>query len=490
MKYFIPCSYGELVDKYTILKIKQNKSIEFKKEISNEIDLLKEYIDTNEPLIDELYKINQRLWILEDTIRLKSQKKEFDQRYLECAESIHVTNDKRFEIKNKLNQKYNSDIKEYKMYSSFQKEYTTALKYFENGDFQQCFLLLTKIIEKGKADTHVYYSYETCCSTLGIDNIHAEHLKEAFHFTFTPEEILHFNKIYCFYLLRNKKYIEAGDYIRYLQPVTVTGQFNISPENMSFFKEGDSGKTLLVYMSGGLGDKIMYSRFLKKVAEQWSSNFIVFLVDDCLYWMFENVYPQNTNVIKYSLRHFLNHFDYHCNVSMLMVYLGISYNDIYIDYYLKTTKTTRDNTIVINWKGNAENVNEKNNRSMPLVQLISLFKIKNIRWVTVQKNITNDEHKLLKKYNVEILNVDNGENAFQDTLELFKTVKLVITTDTSLAHVAGTSDTPCCVMLTTGCDWRWTQDTITNWYPNVKLVRQKNMNWSNVIEEIKNIVSN
>jgi hypothetical protein len=141
MKYFIPCSYGELVDKYTILKIKQNKSIEFKKEISNEIDLLKEYIDTNEPLIDELYKINQRLWILEDTIRLKSQKKEFDQRYLECAESIHVTNDKRFEIKNKLNQKYNSDIKEYKMYSSFQKEYTTALKYFENGDFQQCFLL-------------------------------------------------------------------------------------------------------------------------------------------------------------------------------------------------------------------------------------------------------------------------------------------------------------------------------------------------------------
>jgi ADP-heptose:LPS heptosyltransferase len=234
----------------------------------------------------------------------------------------------------------------------------------------------------------------------------------------------------------------------------------------------------------------MYSRFLKKVAEQWSSNFIVFLVDDCLYWMFENVYPQNTNVIKYSLRHFLNHFDYHCNVSMLMVYLGISYNDIYIDYYLKTTKTTRDNTIVINWKGNAENVNEKNNRSMPLVQLISLFKIKNIRWVTVQKNITNDEHKLLKKYNVEILNVDNGENAFQDTLELFKTVKLVITTDTSLAHVAGTSDTPCCVMLTTGCDWRWTQDTITNWYPNVKLVRQKNMNWSNVIEEIKNIVSN
>ena len=60
--------------------------------------------------------------------------------------------------------------------------------------------------------------------------------------------------------------------------------------------------------------------------------------------------------------------------------------------------------IVINWKGNNENVMEKNNRSIPLNQLIPLFKIKGINWITVQKeSIPKEELSILKKYKVNII---------------------------------------------------------------------------------------
>ena len=122
----ISCSVGELIDKITILKIKLKKS---EKSQNNEIreNILKELTcltnenpisETKDDLFVELSKINNKLWILEDNIRLKSQKKEFDNKYIEMAERIHITNDERYAIKKKINTKYSSDLKEEKIYAN------------------------------------------------------------------------------------------------------------------------------------------------------------------------------------------------------------------------------------------------------------------------------------------------------------------------------------------------------------------------------------
>ena len=61
-------------------------------------------------------------------------------------------------------------------------------------------------------------------------------------------------------------------------------------------------------------------------------------------------------------------------------------------------------------------------------------------------------------YNV----IDNDGDAFKDTLTILKKVDLVISTDTSLTHIAATANVKCWALLTTGCDWRWITDNINN----------------------------
>ena len=63
-------------------------------------------VNNNDILFDKLSDINKKLWNLEDSIRDKSKKKEFDEEYINLAESIHITNDERYLLKKQINQKY------------------------------------------------------------------------------------------------------------------------------------------------------------------------------------------------------------------------------------------------------------------------------------------------------------------------------------------------------------------------------------------------
>ena len=118
----ISCSFGEIVDKVTILKIKEKKAqtTHVLTNIQSELKAIQQEtpcVNNKDPLFEELSSINQQLWELEDSIREKSRLKEFDKKYIEYAELIHITNDKRYMIKKKINEKYNSCLKEEKIYN-------------------------------------------------------------------------------------------------------------------------------------------------------------------------------------------------------------------------------------------------------------------------------------------------------------------------------------------------------------------------------------
>ena len=123
--YKIPVSIGELVDKITILKIKLKylkgqKKANVKYEYDLLLDILKDSpILMEDNLIKELQNINQKLWEVEDKIRKKELNKNFEEEFIELARSVYRLNDERFKTKNYLNQNYNSEIIEEKIYEKY-----------------------------------------------------------------------------------------------------------------------------------------------------------------------------------------------------------------------------------------------------------------------------------------------------------------------------------------------------------------------------------
>ena len=120
-----PISIGELIDKITILEIKQIYMTGIKlKNINKEMKLLKNILqdknlEINIDLIKNLKKVNKKLWEIEDNIRIKESNQEFDEEFIKLARSVYIENDKRASIKKEINQKYNSDLVEEKLYKNY-----------------------------------------------------------------------------------------------------------------------------------------------------------------------------------------------------------------------------------------------------------------------------------------------------------------------------------------------------------------------------------
>ena len=122
-----PISLGELVDKISILIIKDKNidDLDKKNHVNKELSFLKEtlkkYIKDEEIkyYLDELIEINSKLWVIEDDIRDCERNKKFDQKFIDLARSVYFTNDLRAEIKSKINKNFGSELVEVKSYEKY-----------------------------------------------------------------------------------------------------------------------------------------------------------------------------------------------------------------------------------------------------------------------------------------------------------------------------------------------------------------------------------
>ena len=122
-----PVSLGELVDKISILHIKNIniKDDEKLKLIREELELLNQTLNKHiknndiQNYLDSLIEINSKLWVIEDDIRDCERKKKFDQTFNDLARSVYFTNDKRSEVKLEINKKFGSKIIEVKSYEKY-----------------------------------------------------------------------------------------------------------------------------------------------------------------------------------------------------------------------------------------------------------------------------------------------------------------------------------------------------------------------------------
>lgn len=119
----VPISIGELIDKISILKIKLIKMtgeqlFNVNEEIKELETIIREKNLQIDPLIaSQLNEVNSSLWEIEDKIRVKESKKEFDNEFIQLARSVYKQNDKRASLKRKINLIYNSKLVEEKLYS-------------------------------------------------------------------------------------------------------------------------------------------------------------------------------------------------------------------------------------------------------------------------------------------------------------------------------------------------------------------------------------
>lgn len=121
-----PVSLGELVDKLTILEIKKIK-IEDKQKVEHvenerkHLSSLLESLDLQgvDELKEELKNINLTLWQIEDDIRDLEAVQNFNEEFVDLARSVYKTNDQRFLVKKKINEKFGSNIHEVKSYKNY-----------------------------------------------------------------------------------------------------------------------------------------------------------------------------------------------------------------------------------------------------------------------------------------------------------------------------------------------------------------------------------
>ena len=127
-KIIVEVSVGELLDKISILEIKQDKIKDSEKLsfINNEHSILKSQFEKNVKSDDKLKKlfkdlkdINAKLWVIEDDKRDCEKNKDFEEKFIKLSRDVHFLNDERAKIKLEINTLMNSNIKEIKEYTDY-----------------------------------------------------------------------------------------------------------------------------------------------------------------------------------------------------------------------------------------------------------------------------------------------------------------------------------------------------------------------------------
>jgi len=117
----VPVSIGEYIDKITILAIKSRR-IADKDKVRNVLRELNQLVllDSERIIDTDLYcklvRVNEDLWEVEDAIRVKERNQQFDEEFIELARSVYRLNDRRADLKRRINLQYESELMEEKSY--------------------------------------------------------------------------------------------------------------------------------------------------------------------------------------------------------------------------------------------------------------------------------------------------------------------------------------------------------------------------------------
>jgi len=255
-------------------------------------------------------------------------------------------------------------------------------------------------------------------------------------------------------------------------------------------KESLTGKTILLHVEQGLGDTIQLCRYVPMVEALGAK--VILEVPAPLVELMSTLKSHPSIVAKDSA---LPHFDLHCPLMSLPLALGTLKDTIPADIpYLAASPEKRvawqkklgpktRPRIGLTWSGTALHKNDRN-RSIALNLLEPLWQL-DADYHSLQKEIKPEDEAALAKS--PIATYEQQLQDFSDTAALITEMDMVVSVDTSVAHLAGALGKNVWIMLPFSPDFRWLlHRRDTPWYPTAKLFRQtKSGDWTSVIARVK-----
>ena len=256
-----------------------------------------------------------------------------------------------------------------------------------------------------------------------------------------------------------------------------------------------NGGNIYLWAEQGFGDSIQFIRYAPLVkAFGWN---VVVAVQPKLKSLLKTI--EGVTVI--SLGEDPPPFDFHCPLLSLPKVFETNLDTIPAAIpYLQAdpertaawqTRLPNNKTrIGISWQGNSKTKTDFG-RSLPLHYFAPLAEMPGVQLISLQKNDGVEQLQKLPSVLTLGPDFDNGPDAFLDTAAVMMTLDLIITSDTSIAHLAGALGRPVWVLLKAVPDWRWLRyRNDCPWYPTMRLFRQRiRGDWADVIEQVRQELS-
>jgi tetratricopeptide (TPR) repeat protein len=252
------------------------------------------------------------------------------------------------------------------------------------------------------------------------------------------------------------------------------------------------GRTILLHAEQGLGDTIQFARYVRLLARTGAK--IVLEVQPQL----KALLGQTDGVCAVVARgEPLPSFDVHCPLGSLPLALKtepatiptevpyLRADDAHIAKWCPRLEALGRPRVAVAWSGNAQHMNDRN-RSIPLSHLAPLWSIDSVRFVAVQRDLRSGDAELLAR-EPRVTQIGTQLDDFADTAAVLALVDLVITVDTSVAHLAGAMGRPVWILVPFSPDWRWTlSGDSSRWYATARLFRQSSLgDWDSVMERLR-----
>jgi hypothetical protein len=251
--------------------------------------------------------------------------------------------------------------------------------------------------------------------------------------------------------------------------------------------QGDKldGKKILVVSEQGYGDNIHFIRYVPFVKNK--GGYVIFECRKKLKTLFENI-PEIDELVEKKDKGIPDiDYDFYVHLMSLPRIFNTTLENIpsevpYIKPDMEIVKKFNNNyfNIGIVWSGNPQQA-KNSNRSAPFENFKSLKKIPNVKLFSLQKGQDSEQLD-----NLGIIDLSDEINDFLDTAAIIENLDLVVSVDTSVAHLAGAMGKPIWLLLPFIPNWRWLLNRKDSpWYPSMKLFRQKKQgDWDAVFYEV------
>jgi hypothetical protein len=256
-----------------------------------------------------------------------------------------------------------------------------------------------------------------------------------------------------------------------------------------------SGRTILVHAEQGFGDTLHFIRYVENLAQRGGQ--VLFECPKALHPLLAKVQGIDQLVVSGGP---FPAFDVHVPLLSLPLRLGmldpkdwpwhpyLEADPALIEKWRAELGSRGGFQVGITWQGNPQHPKDRQ-RSIPLMRFAPLAKIPGVRLISLQKGFGSEQLETLDfAGDIEPLaqRLDVAGGAFMDTAAVLKTIDLLVTPDTALAHLAGALGAPVWLALSAIPDWRWQlEGEETPWYPTMRLFRQQREgDWDEVFQRV------